>query len=189
MTGDKATDDFDAYNKGYQMWWQHAKTTDYDNLEADQILRLAISRGLVSEEDEGELGALATKKIDPIKLYVENYDNFVMKTKGARDHIVGIARLDAFGKALTVSPVHVACRVTLFATTASPWSLSGDELEWITYFFNAEYTMKKVRNMSKEELVFDREQIMEDIAGRAMLRKDVEISHEDKVQLNCIDMG
>jgi hypothetical protein len=49
--------------------------------------------------------------------------------------------------------------------------------------------MKKVRNMSKEELVRNRKQITEDIAGRAILRKDVEILREEKVQLNCIDMG
>jgi hypothetical protein len=122
-------------------------------------------------------------------LYVEDYDNFVMKTKSTRDRIVGITRLDAFRKALTVSPAHVAFRVTLFATTASPWSLSRDELGWIAYLFNAEYTMKKVRNMSKEELVCNRKQIREDIAGRAILRKDVEILREEKVQLNCIDMG
>jgi hypothetical protein len=142
MTGDHATADFDTYNTGYKMWWEHAKTIDYDNLEADQILHLAVNRGLVSEEDEGELGALATKEINLNKLYVEDYDNFVMITKGARDHIVGIARLDAFRKAITVSPAHVAFRVTLFATTASLWSLSRDELEWIAYLLNAEYTMK-----------------------------------------------
>jgi hypothetical protein len=49
--------------------------------------------------------------------------------------------------------------------------------------------MKKVRNMSEEELVFDREQIREDIAGRAILRKDIEISHENEAQLKCIDVG
>ena len=79
--------------------------------------------------------------------------------------------------------------MTLFATTASPWGLIRDELEWITYLFNAEYTMKKVRNMSKEELVFDHKQIREDIDGRAMLRKDVEISQGNKVQLKCVDVG
>jgi hypothetical protein len=65
MTGDNATADFDTYNKGCEMWWQPVKTTDYDNFEADQILRLAINQGLVSEEDEGELGALATKGDQP----------------------------------------------------------------------------------------------------------------------------
>jgi hypothetical protein len=79
--------------------------------------------------------------------------------------------------------------VTLVATTTSPWGLSRDELERITYLFSAEYTMKKVRNMPKREFVFNRKKIREDIAARAMLREDVEISQENKVQLKCVDMG
>jgi hypothetical protein len=49
--------------------------------------------------------------------------------------------------------------------------------------------MKKVRNMPKREFVFNRKKIREDIAARAMLREDVEISQENKVQLKCVDMG
>jgi hypothetical protein len=171
------------------MWWQHVKVTNYDNLEADQILRLVINRGLMSDEDEGELDVIAIEKENLSKLYIEDFDNSIMRARGERDHSVRIARLEAFKKALTVSPVNVAFRVTLFATTTSPWSLSGDELEWITYLSNADYTMKKVRKMSKRELVFNHKRIREDIAARAMLRKDVEISQENKVQLKCIDMG
>jgi D-hexose-6-phosphate mutarotase len=43
--------------------------------------------------------------------------------------------------------------------------------------------------MPKSELVFDRKRIRGDIAARAMLRKNVEISQGNTVQLNCIDMG
>jgi hypothetical protein len=171
------------------MWWQHVKVTNYDNLEADQILRLVINRGLMSDGDEGELDVIAIEKENLSKLYIEDFDNSIMRARGERDHSVRIARLEAFKKALTFSPVNVAFRVTLFATTTSPWSLSGDELEWITYLSNADYTMKKVRKMSKRELVFNHKRIREDIAARAMLRKDVEISQENKVQLKCIDMG
>jgi hypothetical protein len=62
-------------------------------------------------------------------------------------------------------------------------------LEWIACLFNAEYTMKKVRNVSERGLVFNREKIRGDIARRAILREDVGISQGNKVQLNCIDMG
>jgi hypothetical protein len=79
--------------------------------------------------------------------------------------------------------------VSLFATTTSPWSLSGDELEWITYLFNTEYTMKKVRNMSKKEFAFNHKKIRGDVAARAMPRNDVEISQENKVQFKCVDVG
>jgi hypothetical protein len=63
---------------------------------------------------------------------IEDFDNFITQTGGKRDHSVRITRLDAYKKALEVSPVDVAFRVTLFATTTSPWSLVRDELEWIT---------------------------------------------------------
>jgi hypothetical protein len=116
----------------------------YNNLENDRILRLATGPGLSSETDKGELGARATVKEIVNVLYVEDYDNFVNITIGARDPVIGVTRLDAYRKARTVSPAPVALRVTLFAITANPWSLSREELEWITYLFNEKYTMQNV---------------------------------------------
>jgi hypothetical protein len=103
LTGDEATVDFETYNKGFWMWWQHVKVTNYDNLEADQILRLVISY-----EDEGELGAIAIEKENSSKLYVEDFDKFIMRARGKRHHSLRTTRLEAFKKALTVSPVNVA---------------------------------------------------------------------------------
>jgi hypothetical protein len=150
--------------------------TGYNTLEADQILRLVIHRRLMSEDDEGKQGVDAIKEENMFKLYIEDFDNSIMQTGGKRDHSVRITRLDAYKKALEVSPIDVVFRVTLFATTTSPWSLVRDELEWVTYLFNTEYTMKKVRDMPKSELAFNYKRIRDDIAARAMLRKDVEIS-------------
>jgi hypothetical protein len=156
LTGDEAKADFETWNKGFCMWWRNVKVTNYDNLDADQILRLVIRRRLMSDEDEGERGEIAITEENLMKLYIEDFDNFIMYTRGERDHSVRITRLEAYKKALEGSPVNVAFRVTLFATTTSPWSLSRNELEWITYLFNAEHTMKKVRNMPKSELEFSR---------------------------------
>jgi hypothetical protein len=58
------------------MWWHNVKVTIYDNLDADQILRLVIRRRLMSDEDEGEHGAIAIKKENLSKLYIEDFDNF-----------------------------------------------------------------------------------------------------------------
>jgi hypothetical protein len=58
-----------------------------------------------------------------------------------------------------------------------------------SYLFDAEYTIKKVRDMPKSELVFNYKRIRDDIAARAILRKDVEISQGSTVQIKCVDMG
>jgi hypothetical protein len=85
LAGDEAKVDFETYNEGFCMWWQHVKVTNYDNLEADQILRLVIHRGLMSDEDEGELGAIAIKEENLSKFYFEDFDNFIMQTRGKQD--------------------------------------------------------------------------------------------------------
>jgi hypothetical protein len=188
-TGDEAKTDFETWDKGFRLWWDNVNVTEYDTLEADQILRLVILRRLMSEDDEGEQGADAMKKENLSKLYLEDFDNFILQTRCERDHSVRNTRLDAHKKALEVGPADVAFRVTLFATMTSPWSLARDELEWITHLFNAEYTMQKVRNMPASELAFNDKRIKDDIAARAILRKDVGNSQRSTERLNCIDMG
>ena len=43
--------------------------------------------------------------------------------------------------------------------------------------------------MSKNELVFNHRHIAKDMPARAILRKDVELLHDEKVPLRCIDMA
>jgi hypothetical protein len=93
MTGDEAKDDFETWNKGFCMWWRNVKVTNYDNLDADQILRLVIRQRLMSDEDEGEHGAIAINEENLSKFYIEDFDNFIMRTRAKREHSVRIARL------------------------------------------------------------------------------------------------
>jgi hypothetical protein len=61
-------------------------------------------------------------------------------------------------------------------------------LERITYLFNEKYTIQDVRNMSKDELVFNHRHIAKDIPARTILRKDVELLHDEKVPLRRIGL-
>jgi hypothetical protein len=96
VRGNHFKNDYDAYQTGFQLWWDGVGTVDYNNLENDHILRLAIARGLSSETDTGELGALATIEEIVEMLYIEDYDNFANQTIGARNPVIGVTRLDAY---------------------------------------------------------------------------------------------
>jgi hypothetical protein len=61
LTGDEAKTDFETWGQGFRLWRSNVNVTEYDTLEADQILHLAIQRELISEEDEGEQEADAMK--------------------------------------------------------------------------------------------------------------------------------
>jgi hypothetical protein len=184
-----ARNNYENLEKGFQLWRYNAEMIEYDTLEADQILRLAIEWELISEEDEGKQGADALKDKRIYKLYVDDFDAFILQTVGERDHSVRNTRLEAFKKALEAGLPDVVFWVTLFSTTTNPWSLAKSELEWITYLFNGKYTMKQVEEMPMTELTFNYRKIRDDFAARAMLRKDVENSAGSTVPLNCIDVG
>jgi hypothetical protein len=95
MTGDHATGDYDTYQTGFEMWWRHVETVDCNNLENDQILRLAIGRGLSSETDEGELGAHATvKEIDELCFFDPEYQTPCEPWEKGQSHIISVAEIE-----------------------------------------------------------------------------------------------
>jgi hypothetical protein len=63
-----ARNDFETWKQGFLLWSHNAAMIEYDTLEADQILRLAIQRELISEEDKGEQEADAMKDKNLFKL-------------------------------------------------------------------------------------------------------------------------
>jgi hypothetical protein len=87
LIGEKARNNYENWEKGFQLWRYNAKMIEYDTLEADQILRLAIERELISEEDEGKQGADAMEDAKLYKLYVDVFDKFVLQTGGERDQL------------------------------------------------------------------------------------------------------